>query len=83
MKVVVVGIEKINYQKKDGTRVDGYNLHFTSPLEDNRGSIGSKAGTQYVSKERFGYPMELGEYNFDYGVTSTGKAFLASVEPLF
>ena len=51
MKVTLVGMERINYKKKDGTEVDGIQLHITKePLPTKQAvTIGKLTEGIYIS----------------------------------
>lgn len=74
MKVTIVGIENVDYTKKDGTKVSGKNVHYTTPLSNG---IGVTVGTEYISSRYIFEDIVLGDYEFFYGKTRTGQAYLS------
>lgn len=49
--MTLVGIEKIDYKKKDGTQVNGCKFHYTDEV-DNDDVEGVITGSFYVSKAK-------------------------------
>lgn len=54
--MTLVGIEKINYKKKDGTQVNGCKFHYTDNVDNVEGVI---TGSFYVSNAKAEQMPEL------------------------
>lgn len=50
--MLVVGIEKVSYTKKDGNQASGLKLHVTEPV-DNKNFEGERTDQVYIPSTRF------------------------------
>lgn len=78
----VIGIQRVEYDKKDGSgHVSGVNLFIATPIPSDRGS-GVAVTREYVSSAKFPKDLGCGTYDIDYGKSYTGNAFINSVTPI-
>lgn len=82
MEVEILGIEKVDYTKKDGTHVSGYNINYGTPIDEKFGE-GLRVTREYVASSRV-----QGELKVDskalvtFGRGFDGQAYLSGVQAL-
>lgn len=75
----VLGIEKVEYTKKDGTQVSGFNINIGEEIDPKYGE-GLKVSREYIAKARIIGDLELGcDVDLSFGRGFDGKAYLSEV----
>lgn len=75
MHIDVIGYERVQYKKSNGQDVSGYNIHYTSPIDSNRGK-GVACNSVYVSDTRIQGKVDLLPADLSWGRSRNGQAFV-------
>ena len=82
MEVEILGIEKVEYTKKNGDQVSGYNINYGSPIDSKYGE-GLRVSREYVSKQRVKGELKVGAKAIvTFGRGFDDKAYLSGLECL-
>lgn len=74
----VVGFQKVEYDKKDGTgHVSGINVFIATDIPSDRGK-GIAVAKEYVKSSLFPYD-EVGKYDIEYAKGFNGSAYIAKI----
>lgn len=74
----VVGFQKVEYDKKDGSgHVSGVNLFISTDIPADRGE-GIAVSKEYVKPSIFPYDS-IGKYDIEYAKGFNGSAYIASI----
>lgn len=78
----IVGIQKVEYDKKDGSgHVSGANLYIAVPIPTDRGQ-GMAVDRVYVSSQKLPKDFKIGRYNVEYDVDYQGKGYISEIKPV-
>ena len=76
----VVGYQRVEYDKKDGSgHVSGVNLFIASEIPKDRGQ-GVAVSKEYVKSSLLPAGFSIGKYNIEYAKGFNGTAYLSSIE---
>lgn len=82
MEVEIFGIEKVDYTKKDGTHVSGYNINYGTPIDEKFGE-GFRVTREYVAASRVQGDLQVGyKALVTFGRGFDGQAYLSGVQAL-
>lgn len=74
----VVGFQKVEYDKKDGSgHVSGINLFIATDIPSDRGE-GIAVAKEYVKPSIFPYD-DIGKYDIEYAKGFNGAAYIARI----
>lgn len=80
MEVEILGFEKVDYTKKDGTHVSGYNISYGVSLDPKYGE-GLRVTREYVSSRNVKGDLKVGcKALITFGRGFDDKAYLSGVE---
>ena len=80
MEVTILGIEKVDYTKKDGTHVSGYNINYGTELDSKYGE-GLRVSREYISSSRVKGELKVGcKALVSFGRGFDDKAYLSGLE---
>ena len=72
----IVGIQKIEYDKKDGTgHVSGVNIFIASDIPSDRGT-GIAVEREYLGSSKVPDDLCLGDWDIEYAKSYTGSAYI-------
>lgn len=75
----VVGFQKVEYDKKDGSgHVSGINLFISSDIPKDRGE-GIAVVKEYVKPTLFDCSWGLGKFDIEYAKGFNGSAYIAKI----
>lgn len=78
----VLGIEKVEYTKKNGDQVSGFNINIGEEIDPKYGE-GLKVSREYISNSRINGDLKLGcKVDLSFGRGFDGKAYLSQVTVL-
>ena len=75
----IIGLQKVEYDKKDGSgHVSGMNVFIGSDIPADRG-VGCAVEREYISSKNLPTNISLGQADIEYGKNFDGKAFISSI----
>ena len=75
----VIGVQKVEYDKKDGTgHVSGVNLFVCSNIPSDRGQ-GVSVTREYISSQKWDSSWGLGKYDIEYSRAFNGNAYISAI----
>lgn len=78
MKIEIIGLEKVSYDKADGKHVEGYNINYVEPL--NPPSVGLRCSRDYVSANNLPDNLRLGDAEVFFGRGFNGNAYISNIQ---
>ena len=75
----IVGFQRVEYDKKDGSgHVSGVNLFIAAPIPTDRGS-GMAVDKVYVSSKKIPENFGVGTYDIEYDIDYQGKGYISKI----
>lgn len=77
----IIGVQKVEYDKKDGGHVSGVNLFISTDIPSERGE-GVAVEREYLSTSKlqeFGVFPTCGTYDIEYSKSFDGRAYIAAI----
>ena len=75
----VVGFQRVEYDKKDGSgHVSGVNLFISSDIPNDRGK-GIAVVKEYVSGSKVPKDLDIGAYDIEYAKGYNNSAYIANI----
>lgn len=75
----IIGIQRVDYDKKDGSgHVSGVNLFISTDIPKDRGE-GVAVSREYVSGSKFDLSQGVGKYDIEYAKGFNGNAYIAKI----
>lgn len=75
----IVGFQRVEYDKKDGTgHVSGVNLFVAKNIPTDRGQ-GIAVDREYVKSSLLPENFTIGTYDIEYAKTYSGQAYIANI----
>jgi len=82
MVVEIIGIQKVDYEKKDGTgRVQGNTIYIARDIPSELGT-GVYVDREYISGNKFDLTKGCGTYDIEYNKSFNGSAYIANLTKL-
>ena len=82
MVVEIIGIQNVDYEKKDGSgRVQGNTIFIARDIPSDMGS-GVAVSREYVSGNKFDLSKGCGTYDIEYNKAFNGSAYIAAITKL-
>lgn len=76
----VIGVQKVEYDKKDGSgHVSGINLFICSNIPPERGE-GVAVTREYISSSKWVNGWGLGKYDIEYSKSFNGNAYISAIQ---
>lgn len=75
----IIGIQKVDYEKKDGSgRVQGNTIFIARDIPSDKG-VGVAVDKEYISGNKFDLSKGCGAYDIEYNKAFNGSAYIAGL----